>query len=252
MWFGGGHLEWEGFDMADEQPAAPAAPSGNRMVKLAAAVVLCLAAGGALYWSIVQNTGTPRREGAGGPGGGMPGGPGGRGGMGGGRGGPPALQPVRAEVLAGGPVDFALDVKPIFEAACIRCHRAGGGNRGGPGAGPATAATADAGGPPARPGGPPGARGGNRGPGGGLRLDDAAAAAMSGGKHGPALVPGQPDESLLYQLLKGPVTTADGDEIAAMPSPGPGRDFTPLSDDRIAVIRRWIADGAKWDAAQPE
>ena len=70
---------------------------------------------------------------------------------------------------------------------------------------------------------------------------------MTGGKHGAAIVPGKPDESLMYTLLKGPVTTPDGDEVEPMPKPGPGREFTPLSAERIEVIRRWIADGAKWE-----
>ena len=70
---------------------------------------------------------------------------------------------------------------------------------------------------------------------------------MAGGEHGPSVVPGKPEESLTYTLLKGPVTAADGEEIEPMPKPGPGREFAPLSEERVEVIRRWIADGATWE-----
>jgi len=35
------------------------------------------------------------------------------------------------------------------------------------------------------------------------------------------------------------------DEIHAMPKPKPGTDFTPINDDEVALIKKWIDQGAK-------
>src|SRR5689334_8335417 len=59
---------------------------------------------------------------------------------------------------------------------------------------------------------------------------------IRGGKRGPAIVPGEPDQSLLLKAIK-----HEGD--LKMP---PGKQALPASD--IETIRAWIADGAKWDA----
>ncbi|HVU89582.1 MAG TPA: DUF1553 domain-containing protein [Pirellulales bacterium] len=71
---------------------------------------------------------------------------------------------------------------------------------------------------------------------GGLRLNsrDAAFAALESGQH--AVVPGQPHESALIER----VTSAD--EGTRMPPEG-----KPLSPEQIAVLRAWIASGAKWE-----
>lgn len=140
-------------------------------------------------------------------------------------------------------VDFAKDVQPILQQSCVRCHKAPDARGpGGPGAG-------GAGGPPPAggPGGPGRGPGGPRGPAGGLRLDDKAAA-LKGGKHGKAIVPGKAEESLMYKLLKGP-TKQGNDEISAMPKPrGRGEQFKPLSDEQIQAIKLWIDQGAEWPA----
>lgn len=54
--------------------------------------------------------------------------------------------------------------------------------------------------------------------------------ALKGGNHGPAIVPGEAEKSLLYRLLLGP---AEG--IAAMPL-----GQAPLSPESIALIEQWI------------
>jgi WD40 repeat protein len=60
---------------------------------------------------------------------------------------------------------------------------------------------------------------------------------VAGGESGaPAIVPGKPDESNLVALI-----TPDGGE-AAMP-----QGKTPLADSEIALIRRWIEEGARDD-----
>ena len=55
-------------------------------------------------------------------------------------------------------------------------------------------------------------------------------------KSAPAIVPGKPDDSSLYQLL----ITANADD--RMP-----QEDDPLPKEQIARIRQWIAEGAKYD-----
>jgi hypothetical protein len=69
----------------------------------------------------------------------------------------------------------------------------------------------------------------------GLRLDVKAAAMKGGDHHGPDIVPGKPAESPLIHFL----TTDNEDEI--MPPKG-----GPLSGDEIAILTRWVAEGAVW------
>ncbi|WP_435018323.1 DUF1549 domain-containing protein [Tundrisphaera sp. TA3] len=68
---------------------------------------------------------------------------------------------------------------------------------------------------------------------GGLRVDDRVGL-LVGGSGGAAVVPGSPDESLLIQAVR----HADG--VPQMP---PKKQ---LSDEQVADLARWIADGAAW------
>ncbi len=70
---------------------------------------------------------------------------------------------------------------------------------------------------------------------GGLRLDVRAEAMLGGNADGPAIVPAQPDRSPLLQRL----LAADPDE--RMPA---ASDPLPAAD--IALVRRWIEEGAAW------
>jgi mono/diheme cytochrome c family protein len=70
---------------------------------------------------------------------------------------------------------------------------------------------------------------------GGLRLDTRADM-LTGGKSGPAVVPGDPDRSLLLSAIKHA-------GIVRMP-----KGATRLPDDTIANFTTWIADGAFWPA----
>ena len=54
-----------------------------------------------------------------------------------------------------------------------------------------------------------------------------------GGEHGAVVEPGKPDESLLIEAISG--------DRPAMP-----KKARPLSKTDVAVIRKWIADGAAW------
>ncbi len=73
---------------------------------------------------------------------------------------------------------------------------------------------------------------GNAEPKGGLNLATAKTA-LAGGDSGAAIVPGQPDDS--------PLLTAVSGDKPQMPKEG-----APLAADEVAVIRRWIAEGASW------
>ena len=70
----------------------------------------------------------------------------------------------------------------------------------------------------------------------GLRLDsfEGATAMLKSGVR--AIVPGKPDESLMVLALESPVF-----HEKAMPLVGPRPNV-----DEIALIRRWIAEGAEW------
>ena len=103
---------------------------------------------------------------------------------------------------AGG-VNFFRDIKPILEANCYSCHQGAKVK-------------------------------------GGLRLDDRAAALRGGTGDGPAIVPGQPKTSPLFQRI----TSHDPDEV--MPAKG---DRLRAAD--VALIERWIADGAAWPEFAP-
>jgi len=69
---------------------------------------------------------------------------------------------------------------------------------------------------------------------GGLRLDTGANA-LKGGEKGAVIIPGKSAESLLIQAVSG--TAKD---LPRMPY-----KKTPLSDDKIALLKRWIDQGAK-------
>ncbi len=98
-------------------------------------------------------------------------------------------------------VDYARQVKPILTRHCVECH-------------------------------------GKNKPRAGLRLDTAAAA-LAGGKGGPAFVPGEADLSLLIEAVRG-----DG-AIKRMPLKRP-----PLSDAETNLLRAWIDQGARYPAGE--
>jgi hypothetical protein len=103
-------------------------------------------------------------------------------------------------------IDFARDVQPILRTHCYECHGAARQKHG-------------------------------------LRLD-LRAVAMKGGETGPAVIPGNSEQSLIVRRLLG----LDGED--QMP-----KDKDPLARAEIDVIRAWIDQGATWpesaDAAAP-
>ncbi len=98
-------------------------------------------------------------------------------------------------------VSFEQQVRPIFESRCAVCHGSENGQ-------------------------------------GGLSLA-AHVGLMKGGKSGPAVVAGDPDESLLVRLISGPEP--------AMPKAGGA-----LSDDEVALVRKWVLEGAANDATEED
>ena len=73
---------------------------------------------------------------------------------------------------------------------------------------------------------------------GGLQMDTREHF-MSGGKDGRVIIPGDPDHSLLVSAIH--YTNAK----LKMPPPG------KLSDGNIAILEKWIRDGAVWSNASP-
>ncbi len=74
-------------------------------------------------------------------------------------------------------------------------------------------------------------------PAGGFRVDDRNGL-VQGGNSGPGIVPGKPQDSLLLKRVA-------KDAKKRMPAEG-----EPLSDEQIAVLARWIENGAAWPALQ--
>lgn len=70
---------------------------------------------------------------------------------------------------------------------------------------------------------------------GGLRVDDRNGL-VQGGNSGPAVVPGQPEESLLLEAVR----------YEGLEMPPKKR----LSGDEVAVLEKWIKDGAAWPAVE--
>lgn len=94
---------------------------------------------------------------------------------------------------------FTQTVAPALENSCVRCH------------------------------GPDKQKGD-------LRLDSLASVLL-GGKSGPALVPGNPEKSLMLRLAR------HWDPKREMPLNG-----KKLSDNKLTALQKWIAGGAPWPA----
>ena len=97
---------------------------------------------------------------------------------------------------------FEAKIRPVLAGTCFRCH-------------------------------------GDSKTGGNLRIDSREAL-MTGGDSGPAIVPGNPEESLLLKAI-----TRKSDDVSAMP---PEKDKA-LRADQIADFAQWIKAGAKWPEA---
>lgn len=115
-----------------------------------------------------------------------------------------AVEEVEAEEVApAGDARLALfvdEIYPIFESRCLGCHAGSGGAAG---------------------------------------LDMTTMDAMlKGGDNGPALIPGDAEESLIAKLIR------DEGPLERMPLIG-----DPLTPEQIALIEQWIREGAVWSAS---
>ena len=70
---------------------------------------------------------------------------------------------------------------------------------------------------------------------GGLRIDDHRSVLSGGDSDGPAIIPGNIDKSALIHRI----TSEDGEVV--MPPKG-----DPLTDEEVALLKRWVQDGAVW------
>jgi cytochrome c len=104
------------------------------------------------------------------------------------------------------PEFYVQDVEPIFHTYCSRCH--GGMNRKGE------------------------------------YSMQTRAAMLRGGKHGVAIVPGDPAASLLVRLIR-----HEGPRDNPMPMPNKGKK---ISEADIATVERWVQAGAIMPADAPK
>ena len=102
-------------------------------------------------------------------------------------------------------IDFNRDVRPILSDNCFTCH------------GPDTAKVKSR-----------------------LRLDSRDAALKGGKFDGPAIVPGDPDESPLVQRI---LSTDEDEHMPPLDSPKP-----QLTDKQVATLRQWIQEGAEYQS----
>ncbi|MEM7391153.1 MAG: PSD1 and planctomycete cytochrome C domain-containing protein [Verrucomicrobiota bacterium] len=106
-----------------------------------------------------------------------------------------------ASMAAETPVEFNRDIRPILSDNCFACH--------GPDEKERKA---------------------------GFRID-LEAGALARLDHGPAILPGKPEDSEVFRRI----STPDEDEL--MPPPESGKALSP---EQIDLIQRWIAQGAAW------
>jgi len=111
------------------------------------------------------------------------------------------VEPIRVITLnRKEPVSFEKEIYPILEDKCISCH-----------AGPVKS--------------------------GGLDMSSYEGL-IKGGKRGPAIQPGRPNDSLLVQL-------AGRTKQPAMPPVKKGSKDDPLTPEQLALIKLWIEQGAR-------
>ena len=114
-----------------------------------------------------------------------------------------ASKPIEPEAVSlGRPVSFEKDIRDIFELNCVACHYDGGAE--------------------------------SR-----LVVEDAASM-IKGGKRGAGIVPGKPDESLIYLV-------AARKKAPHMP-PLPNKvEAAALTPKELGILRQWIIEGAQSD-----
>lgn len=112
----------------------------------------------------------------------------------------PAANALAADAKADREAFFETEIRPVLAVTCSKCH---GGQKAS----------------------------------GGLRLDSRDAL-LKGGEHGPAIVPGDPEKSLIVQAIR---QTGD----LKMPPDG------KLADESVAKFVAWVRDGVVWPELDP-
>ena len=102
------------------------------------------------------------------------------------------------------PVSYATDISPILDDKCVGCHNA-------------TISK------------------------GRLFMEDVAGM-LKGGKRGPSLKPGKPDESLLFQMA--------AHRVEPVMPPVDNKDAQPMTPEELGLLKLWIDAGAKDDSAE--
>ncbi|HEY2586419.1 MAG TPA: DUF1553 domain-containing protein [Tepidisphaeraceae bacterium] len=97
-----------------------------------------------------------------------------------------------------GAIDFVRDIQPIFANNCYKCHDAAKHK-------------------------------------GGMRIDSKATAFIGGDSGDPSIIPNEPDQSKLIQLVRG------DDPKSVMPPKG-----NRLSAKQVDLLVRWVKQGARW------
>ena len=119
---------------------------------------------------------------------------------------PRGMTTVQAATNPSQPAFYTESVQPIFQANCARCH-AGANHRGG------------------------------------LNIDTRESL-LKGGHHGPAIVPGHPEQSLMVKLIRHEGPTDDPMNMPPDPKP-------KISDADIATVETWIKAGAAMPPPAP-
>ena len=108
-------------------------------------------------------------------------------------------------------VDYTTEVRPILNKKCYKCHS----------------------GPRAK---------------GKLRMDSQDSFADRIGGDDPAIIPGNPANSLL--TIKASLPRTDGD--AMPPPPARARGAEAMTSAELNLVKQWIAEGAKFSADDPD
>ncbi len=102
------------------------------------------------------------------------------------------------------PVSYVSEVSDVFDAKCVGCHNA--------------------------------AKAGGK-----LLMEDVAGL-LKGGKHGPAIRPGQAEDSLLFKMA--------AHRVEPVMPPADKKDQAPLTPEELGLLKLWIDAGAKDDSAE--
>ena len=70
--------------------------------------------------------------------------------------------------------------------------------------------------------------------------DEDVPSMLKGGKHGPSVVPGKADESLLFRMAT--------HRVEPVMPPAGKKDTKPLTPDELGLIKLWIDAGARDDS----